>query len=57
MIVTKEMANRYLIKRGCCLIKNGADGYVVQATSINWKEGWNFMDPSRCQYMIKCPDI
>jgi hypothetical protein len=45
MIVTKAMAEKYLIKRGCYLIKNSADGgYALHATSINWKEGMELFE-------------
>ena len=39
------MAEKYLIKRACYLIKNGGDGgYVLHATSTHWKEGMELFE-------------
>jgi len=50
MIVTKEMAEKYLIARRCYLITTGPDGdYQITHASVHWKEGMEvFEDRDEC---------
>lgn len=45
MIVTKEMTQKYLIRRACYLISKSRDGdFMLTATSVHWKEGMELFE-------------
>ena len=54
MIVTKEIADRYILKRGCYLIREQPDGdHTISYESLNWKEGMEVFETlEECQAEI-----
>jgi len=48
MIVTKEIAEKYILKRGCYLIHLQPDGdYTISHERLNWKEGMELFETQK----------